>query len=67
MDQILDGGASSPHCNPYSDDIASLRAGVFKLKVTNRNSGNVNSAISFIDNDVFVRLDARQLKPKASG
>lgn len=46
-----------PH-NPYAD-IAALRAGVSRLKVTSKNSGNVNSSTvygSHNDNSTVTRI-----------
>lgn len=57
----LHSHASSPR-NPYSD-IASLRAGVSNLRVTSKNSGNVNTSMvigSHNDNSTVTQITKRE-------
>lgn len=62
LDAILRPPVSPP--NPYAD-IAALRAGVSKLKLTSRNSGNVNSSVvygSHNDNSTVTRINKGELR-----
>ena len=62
LDAILKPLAS-PH-DPYLD-ITALRAGVSKLKLTSRNSGNVNSSVvygSHNDNSTVTRISKGELR-----